>query len=117
MQKSLLRSRTVLVTPLVLLTVALLEDIVTFKVRQQVRSVGARAAIILVLNGAAFAAAAEWASPLLKRLFAGARSSTRRGLGSLGSWMFYACAYGALYAAYWTIERRGPGGLLFRSVR
>jgi hypothetical protein len=117
MQKSLLRSRTLLVTPLVLLTVALLEDIVTYKMRQHVRSVGARAAIILVLNGAAFAAASEWASPFLKRLFASARSSTRRGLGSLGSWTFYACAYGALYVAYWIIERRGPGGLLLGSIR
>jgi len=117
MKTSFLRSRTVLVTPLVLLTVVLLENIATYKLRQLVRSVEVRTAIIFVLNGAAFEAAADWVSPWMKRLFTSARTSSRRRIGALGPWLFYAVAYGALYFAYLVVEIHGPSGLLPRSLR
>jgi hypothetical protein len=117
MKTSFVRSRTVLVTPLVLLTVALIQDIVTYQFRLHVRSVALRVAITMVLNGAAFAAAAEWVSPWIKRILSHARTTSRRGIGELGPWLFYAVAYGALYFAFWIVEVRGPGALLVRFVR
>ena len=117
MKTSRFATRAVLVTPLVLLTVVLVESIATYKIRQLVRSVEVRTAIIFILNGAAFEAAADWVSPWMKRLFASARTSTRRRAGALGPWLFYAVAYGALYFAYLIIEKNGAGGLLPRALR
>jgi hypothetical protein len=117
MKTSLLRSRAFLVTPLVLLTVVLLESVATYKLRQLVRNVEARTAIIFILNGAAFEAAADWVSPWMKRVFTSARTSSRRRAGALGPWLFYAVAYGALYFAYLILEIRGASGLLPRFLR
>jgi hypothetical protein len=117
MKTSFLPSRAVLVTPLVLLTVVLLENVATYKIRQLVRSVEARTAIIFILNGAAFEAAADWVSPWMKRVFTSARTRSRRRAGALGAWLFYAVGYGALYFAYLIVEIHGPGGLLPRALR
>src|SRR5258705_3646376 len=102
----LARSRTVLVTPLVLLTVALIQEILTYQVRQRVRIVALRVAIILLLNGVAFAAAAEWVSPWIKRILSRARATSRRGIGPVEPWLFYAVAYAGLYFAFWLVEVR-----------
>ena len=112
MASSLLRSRTALILPMVLLTVALLEEIATFKVRQHVQDMYARAAIVVALNGVAFAAAASWLAPWLKRVLSSARTGSRRAGNKIGIWLFYALAYGGLYYAYLTAEVYGPGGLL-----
>ena len=116
MASSLLRSRTALILPLVLLTVALLEEIATYKVRQHVRDVYLRAALVLLLNGAAFAIAATWLSPWLKRALTSARRTSRE-VGAPALWIFYGIAYGALFYAYLIAETRGPGGLLPASLR
>jgi len=108
--------RTALILPLVLATVALLEEIATYKVRQHVRDMYLRAAIVLVLNGAAFAIAATWLSPWLKRMLSSARR-TSRDVGAPALWIFYCLAYGGLYYAYFVAETRGPGGLLPLALR
>ena len=82
-----------------------------YKVRQHVRDVYWRAAIILVLTGVGFAFAAGYVGPWLKDMVTKARKGSRWGGGKLGIWIFYAAAYGALYYAYLVMERRGPGGL------
>jgi hypothetical protein len=105
-------SRAAFNVPLVLLTVALLEDLATYEVRRLVRSVEARTAIIVLLNGIMFTLAAEWLSPWIKSMLGRARTGSRRHAGATGPWIFYAAAYGALYYAYFIVERRGPGGLL-----
>ena len=110
-------SRAAFIVPLVLLTVALLEDVATYKVRQLVRSAEARTAIIVLLNGIMFTAAAEWLSPWIKAMLSRARTGSRRHAGTVGPWLFYATAYGALYYAYLLVEIRGPGALLSRSLR
>lgn len=107
-----LRSRIALILPLVLITVALLEDVATYKVRQHVRDVHLRVGIILLLNGLAFAVAANWIGPWLQRWLRKARRAGEHGAGAVGLWVFYAAAYGALYWAYLVVERRGAGGLL-----
>jgi hypothetical protein len=117
MASSLLRSRTVLLLPLVLLTVALLEELATYKVRQHVRDVHVRVAIIVALNGIAFAAAASWIAPPLRRMLSSARTGSRRVGALVGVWVFYAIAYGLLYYAFLVLEQRGPGGLLPLSIR
>ncbi|MDB4957487.1 MAG: hypothetical protein JWO36_5056 [Myxococcales bacterium] len=117
MESSPFRSRTALIVPLVLLVVALFEDIVTYKVRQHVADAKTRAAIILVLTGVGFVIAASWIGPWIKQLLATARKGTRWGAGRLGIWIFYAAAYGAIYYAYLVIERHGVGGLLPASLR
>jgi hypothetical protein len=117
MAKPLVRTGTALTLPLVLLSVSLLEDIATYKVRQHVHDIRIRTAIMVVLYGAAFAAAATWLSPAIKRLLVAVRQSSRRGGGAFGQWVFYAAAYGALYWAYLIVERRGAGGLLPQSWR
>ncbi len=106
-----------LTLPLVLLSVGLLENIVSYKVRQHVRDVHWRTALMLVLYGAAFAAAATWVSPAIKRLLASVRHSSHRGAGAFGVWLFYAVAYGGVYWAYLVLDRRGPAGLLPPSWR
>ena len=111
------RSRTFLIVPLVLLVVTLFQDIVTYKVRQHVVDLRSRAAIIVVLNAFAFGIAAGWVGPWLKELFARVRKSSRKTAGDVGIWVFYAAAYGALYYAFFIVERYGPGGLLPASLR
>src|SRR5258708_19320469 len=100
----LARSRTVLVTPLVLLTVVLIQDIGTYQVRQHVRGVALRVVVMMLLNGAAFAAAAEWVSPGIKRILTQARATSRRGVGGNGPWLFYAPAHPAPFFPFWIVE-------------
>jgi hypothetical protein len=111
MASSLFGTRTALILPLVLLTVAMLEEIATYKVRLLVPDLYLRAALIMALNGVAFAIAAHWISPWFKRMLGHVRTRSRRA-GAIGLWIFYAAAYGALYYAYFVAEVRGPGGLL-----
>jgi hypothetical protein len=106
------RKRTILVLPAVLLTVNLLEYVAAYKVRQHVRDVHARVAITLALVGVAFAAGADWISPWLARALTETRKGTHRHAGAVGLVLFYAGIYGALYWAYYLIDRRGAGGLL-----
>jgi hypothetical protein len=117
MTSSPFRSRTALIIPLVLLVVALFEDVVTYKVRQHVRDPQTRAAIILVLTGVLFAFAAEYLGPWIKQLLSTVRKGSRWGLGALGIWVFYVAAYGAVYYAYLVVEQHGAGGLLPPSLR
>lgn len=116
MTSSPFRSRTALIVPLVLLVVALFEDIVMYKARQHVHNIYGRAALALTLTGVGFAIAAGYIGPWLKRVFLRARKGSKSG-GTLGIWLFYAIAYGALYYAYLVIERRGAGGLLPAALR
>src|SRR4051812_42564091 len=111
------RSRTALIVPLVLLMVSLLEDIVTYKVREHVADPRHRAAIILVLTGVGFGIAASWIGPWIKNLLTTARKGTKWGGGTVGIWVFYAAAYGALYYAYLIVEKHGVPGLLPASLR
>ena len=111
------RTGAVLTLPLVLLTVGLLQDITSYKVRQHVHDVHWRTAVMLVLYGAAFAVAAEWVSPAIKRLLSSIRHSSHRGGGLAGTWLFFAVAYGLLYWAYLVEERHGAGALLPPSWR
>lgn len=111
------RGRTALIVPLVLLVVALLEDIAMYKLRQHVRDIYVRTALVLVLTGVGFAIAANYVGPWIKDLFAKARKGSKWGAGRLGIWVFYALAYGALYYAFLVIERRGAAGLLPASLR
>jgi hypothetical protein len=117
MKKSPSLSRAAFIVPLVLLTVALLEDLATYEIRRLVRNVEARAAIIVLLNGIMFTLAAELLSPWIKALLTRARTTSRRHAGTVGPWLFYAAAYGAIYYAYLAVEVRGPGALLARSMR
>jgi hypothetical protein len=113
MAKSLPRTGTALTLPLVLLIVSLLQDITTYKVRQHVHDVRLRTAIVVALYGVAFAIAANWVSPLIKRLIVNIRQSSKRGGGLLGVWLFYAAAYTLIYYAYLAVERAGgPAGVL-----
>jgi hypothetical protein len=112
-----LRSRAALIIPLVLLIVTLFEDVVTYKVRQHVRDVYTRAALVLALNAFAFGIAGGWVGPWLKDLFSSVRKTSRATGGKIGIWVFYAAAYGALYYAFVIVERHGPGGLLPASLR
>jgi len=105
------------IVPLVLLVVALLEDVLTYKVRQFVRDVYARAAVILVLNAFAFGFAAGWLSPQLRNLLHSVRHGSNRTAGTIGLWTFYVLAYGTLFYAFVIVERHGPAGLLPASLR
>lgn len=111
------RKRTVLVLPAVLLTVNLLEYVAAYKARQHVRDVHLRVAMSLVLIGVAFAASAEWISPWLARILTETRRGTHRHAGTVGLLLFYAVVYGALYYAYFLVDRRGPAALLPASLR
>jgi uncharacterized membrane protein len=111
------RSRTALIVPLVLLVVALLEDIAMYKLRQHVRDIYLRTGIILVLTGVGFALAAAYVGPWLKDTFSKARKGSKSGAGTIGIWAFYAGAYGLLYYAYLVMERHGAGALLPVSLR
>jgi hypothetical protein len=111
------RTGAVLTLPLVLLTVGLLQDITSYKVRQHVHDVHWRTLVMLVLYGVAFGVAAEWVSPAIKRLLSGIRHSSRKGGGLFGTWLFFAVAYGLVYWAYLVEERHGAGALLPPSWR
>jgi hypothetical protein len=104
--------RSVFLLPAVLLTVALLEDVAMYKIRQHVREVRLRTLLDLLLFGAAFAVAADWLTPRLRQMLTTVRRQSRREAGSFGLAVFYALAYGALYYAYLVRETRGVGALL-----
>ena len=106
------RSRTFWIIPLVLLVFVLLEEVMTYKVRQHVRDVYARAAVIMLLNAFAFGFAAGWLGPHVRELLKSARTRSNRAAGTIGLWVFYAAAYGAVYLAFLLVERKGPAGLL-----
>src|SRR5687767_2037497 len=94
------RSRTVWIVPLVLLVVALLEEVLTYKVRQHVHDVYQRAAIILILNAFAFGFAAGFLGPKLRDVFSRVRKGSKRTIGAPGVWAFYLAGYGAMYYAF-----------------
>jgi hypothetical protein len=104
--------RAALVLPAVLLTVNLVETIAAYEVHRRVRDVHVRAAIAIVLYGAAFAVAADWLTPVLKRAVTETHRDTRRQGGAMGLLVFYAVAYGGLYYAYLQLEMHGPAGFL-----
>jgi hypothetical protein len=106
------RSRTVWIVPLVLVLVALLEEVMTYKVRQHVRDIRVRAAVILLLNAFAFGVAGGWLAPRMRDVLKGARKRTNKLGGAAGLLMFYALGYGAAYWAFLVLERSGPAGLL-----
>jgi hypothetical protein len=109
--RSLSRSH-VLLLPLVLWAVALLEQIVGYKVRQHVPDLDARAAILMALDGAGFGIAAALLGPWIKEILVSVRSRSHRASRAIGPWIFYALAYGAVFEAYLTLEKQGPSGLL-----
>src|SRR5437016_614383 len=93
------RSKSTWIVPLVLCVIALLEDIVTFKVREHVRDPSVRAAIILALNGIGFGAGAAFIAPWL----AGVIRRLDRESTQAGAWFtlaFYALAYGLVFYMY-----------------
>jgi hypothetical protein len=106
-----------LVLPAVLLTVALLEEVATYKVRQVVHDVYLRVLIVVAFNGVAFAVAAEWITPAIVQFFDRARRDSERRGGVLGLALFFVLAYGSLYYAYLVDERHGPGWLLPFALR
>jgi uncharacterized membrane protein len=111
------RSRTIWIVPIVLLVFVLLQEIATYKVRQHVRGVHMRAAVILVLNAFAFGFAAGWLTPTLRDLLKSARTRTSRVAGRIGLATFYVLSYGALYYAFLVLEQRGAAGLLPACLR
>jgi hypothetical protein len=111
------RKRDALILPAVLLTVWLLEDIATYKLRQAVHDVYLRTLIIVISNGVAFAVAAEWVTPWFVRFLTQARRDSQRRGGTLGLVIFYGVAYGALYFAFLVDQRHGPGWLLPLALR
>lgn len=117
MDKPPSRKRDALIVPAVLLTVCLLEEIATYKLRQAVHDVYLRTLIIVIGNGVAFGVAAEWVTPWFVTFLTQARRDSRRRGGTLGLVMFYAVAYGALYYAFLVDQRHGPGWLLPLALR
>jgi hypothetical protein len=117
MDKRPSRKRDALILPAVLLTVYLLEDIATYKVRQVVHNVYLRTLIVVISIGVAFAVAAEWVTPWLVRFLTQARRDSRHHGGTLGLVVFYGVAYGALYYAFLVDQRYGPGWLLPLALR
>jgi hypothetical protein len=100
------------IVPLVILVVALFEDIVSYKARQLIHNIYLRAAVILVLNAVAFGLAAGWLVPRIRSLLTTARTTSNRAAGTVGLVAFYVLAYGTLYVAYVLTERSGTGALL-----
>lgn len=111
------RSRTVWIVPIVLLVFVLLQEIVTYKVRQHFREIHVRVAIILALNAFGFGFAAGWLTPRLRDLLKSARTRSNRMAGKIGLAAFYALAYGALYYAFLILEQHGAAGLIPASFR
>ncbi len=117
MPKPKARKGDALILPGVLLTVALLEEIVTYKVRQHVRDVYLRTAIVVAFNGVAFTVGAELAGPWIRHFLATARRDSERRAGPLGLLLFYGLSYGALYYAYLVDQLHGPARLLPLALR
>jgi hypothetical protein len=117
MPKSNSPRRDALILPGVLLTVALFEEIVTYKVRQRVHDVYLRTVIIVLFNGVAFTVAAELVGPWIAQFLATARRDSLKRGGKLGLVLFYSLAYGALYYAYFVDQVHGPGWLLPMALR
>jgi hypothetical protein len=117
MEKSNARKRNALILPVVLLTVALFEEMATYKVRQRVHDVYLRTAIVVAFNGVAFTVAAEFVGPWIAQFLATARRDSHRRGGLLGLLLFYGVAYGALYYAYLVDQEHGPGWLLPFALR
>jgi hypothetical protein len=111
------RKRTILVLPAVLLAINLIEYIATYKARQHVRDVHLRVTLTLVLVGVAFAVGADWITPWLQRVLTKTRRDSHRHAGTMGLFLFYVTVYGALYYAYYVVERHGPAALLPRALR
>jgi hypothetical protein len=114
---SILHKRTIPLLPAVLLTINLLEHVATYKTRQHVSDVHVRVAMSLLLYGLAFAVGAEWVTPRLQRVLTATRSDSRRHAGTVGLFLFYIVIYGALYFAYYVVERHGPAALLPAALR
>ena len=112
MARSIFRSRTILLLPLVLLVVVLVEEIVWAEIREHIGSVYLRVAARMALNGAVFAFAARRVEPWLRATLQSARTHSRRHIGWKGPLAFYVVAYGALYAAFYVLETKGPNALL-----
>jgi phosphoglycerol transferase MdoB-like AlkP superfamily enzyme len=111
------RSRTVWIVPIVLLVFVLIQEIITYKVRQHVPEIHVRVAVILALNAFGFAFAAGWLTPKLRELLKSARTRSNRLAGKIGLATFYGLAYGALYFAFLVLEQHGPAGLIPASFR
>lgn len=108
MARSPRRTNTVLIFPLVLLSVSLLEEIGWAYLRAEIRSIFLRVLLRLVLVGGAFAIATEYVEPFLRSFFSTAHTVTKRGVGrKYGPWPFYAITYGALFGAYYLVETEG----------
>jgi NhaP-type Na+/H+ or K+/H+ antiporter len=110
------RSRSFWIVPLVLCVIALLENIVTFKVHEHFRDTRARAAIILALNGIGFGIGAGFLAPGLARVLRQLDRESSQA-GTLFTIAFYALTYGLVFYAYLVVEQYGPGGLLPASLR
>ncbi|HEY6036766.1 MAG TPA: hypothetical protein VIV58_20955 [Kofleriaceae bacterium] len=111
------RSTTVWIVPLVLLVFVLVQEVVTYKVRQHVHDIHARVAMILALNAFGFGFVAGWLTPRLRDVLKSVQKGSNRLGGKVGMVMFYALAYGALYYAFLVLERHGAVGLLPASLR
>lgn len=111
------RSRTVWIVPIVLLTFVLLQEIVTYKVRQHIHDIHLRVAAILALNAFGFGIAAGWLTPMLRDALKGAHTRSNRLGGKIGLAAFYALAYGALFYGFLILEQRGAAGLIPASWR
>ncbi len=105
-------SRTILILPLVLSTVALFEQVATYVVRLRVHGAKERAIMHLVLDGVAFSIAAAWISPWLVRVVKSLSGQSERQVGLLGPLALYALAYGVVLYAYFILETRGARGLV-----
>lgn len=105
------------IVPIVLLVFVLLQEIATYKVRQHVREIHLRVALIVLLNAFGFGFAAGWLTPRLRELLKRMRSHSHRWAGRIGLTVFYALSYGALYYAFLILERHGAAGLLPASLR
>lgn len=112
MSRTASRVHTILLLPLVLLTVNLFEEVGWAVMRTHVSPASWRVALRVVLEGAVFAIAAKELEPFLRGLFGDARSGVKRKVGSLGPVLFYGAAYAAVYAAYFVLETRGPRALV-----
>ncbi len=111
MTPSLSRSH-LLIAPLVILLVILVEEILVYELRAEVKSVPLRTAFIMLLYGPGIAWFAAVASPRLTKLLVKVRSRSRRSGGGLGIVLFFALTYGGMFFAYYLLETAGVAGLL-----
>ena len=112
----LLRRKATLIIPLVLCVVAILQDVVMYKMRQHVHNVYQRAAIVLLFNGVLFGIAAAFIAPRLQK-FLQRLGKESKAAGDIGIWIFYVGAYGLLFYVYLVIEKYGVATLLPASLR